>query len=62
MRELLVHFDVAFEDQDNLLVSVCPIHDGADNPTAFTIDLEEGEYFGYWRCWTKSCEKDWLHS
>lgn len=62
MRELLVYFDVEFEDQDNLLVGVCPVHDGADNPTAFTVDLEEGDYFGYWRCWTKSCEKDWLHS
>ncbi|MAF25005.1 hypothetical protein CL634_05455 [bacterium] len=62
MRELLVCFDVPFEDQDNLLVGVCPIHDGADNPHAFTVDLEEGDYFGCWRCWTRGCEKEWLHS
>mgnify|MGYP003642920946 FL=1 len=62
MRELLVHFNIPFEDLDDRLMGVCPIHDGADSTTGFTVDLEEGEYFGCWRCWTRGCEKHWLHS
>lgn len=29
----------------------CPLHAGADNPVAFAVNLDKGQ----WRCYTKSC-------
>lgn len=35
----------------NEIRSVCPIHDGADNPTAFCYNTT----YKYWRCYTHGC-------
>jgi len=37
----------------NEIRSVCPIHDGADNTTAFCYNTT----YKYWRCYTKHCHE-----
>ena len=39
----------------NKLCGVCPIHEGADNPNAFVMNLD-GEIPGLWRCHTHNCQ------
>jgi 5S rRNA maturation endonuclease (ribonuclease M5) len=38
---------------DQLVRCVCPLHDDADNPTAFALKTD------YWICNTRHCEKDY---
>lgn len=39
------------------LCGACPIHEGADNPNAFSMSLA-GEIPGLWRCHTHNCQVD----
>jgi 5S rRNA maturation endonuclease (ribonuclease M5) len=36
---------------DNIY-SKCPIHEGSDNPRAFSYSIEKG----IWKCWTRDCQ------
>lgn len=38
---------------DNIY-STCPIHDGSDNPRAFSFSPERG----MWKCWTRDCQQE----
>jgi 5S rRNA maturation endonuclease (ribonuclease M5) len=38
---------------DNIY-STCPIHDGSDNPRAFSFSPERG----IWKCWTRDCQQE----
>ena len=61
-RDLLDYFGVEYEDHEDYLSAVCPIHEGADNSHGFTIKLVEGDYFGFWKCWTRGCEKEFVEN
>ena len=61
MEDLLDLFGVEYFRQYDRITCVCPIHEGADNPQAFTITMED-KYFGCWRCWTHGCEEKFLHT
>lgn len=41
----------AFNDN---IYSTCPIHDGSDNPRAFSFSPERG----MWKCWTRDCQQE----
>ena len=34
------------------IYSTCPIHEGSDNPRAFSFSPEKG----IWKCWTRDCQ------
>lgn len=38
---------------DNIY-SICPAHDGSDNPRAFSFSKTKG----VWKCWTKECQRE----
>ena len=61
MEDLLDLFGVEYFRQYDRITCVCPIHEGADNPQAFTVTMED-KYFGCWRCWTHGCEEKFLHT
>ena len=61
IRELFDTLDIEYMDHGNYLSFVCPIHEGADNPSGCTITTE-GEFIGIWKCWTRGCEKSHVHS
>ncbi len=46
-------FGLDYRDNGQGYCMVCPIHDGADNPTAFSWNAERG----YFRCFTRKCER-----
>ena len=62
ITDLFELFGVDYTDLYDRITCVCPIHEGADNPQAFTITTTEGQYYGCWRCWTHGCEKKFLHT
>lgn len=39
---------------DNIYCS-CPIHDGSDNPRAFSFSKQKG----IWKCWTRDCQQEY---
>ena len=55
MKDLLDYFGIRYVEGYDRLTTSCPIHDGADNPEAFTITPKRGSVFGCWRCLTHSC-------
>jgi len=61
IRELFGVLDIEYQDHEDYLSFVCPIHEGADNPNGCTITTE-GEFSGVWKCWTRSCEKKHMPS
>ena len=60
ITDLFDLFGVRYFEQYDRITSVCPIHEGADNPQAFTVTTSRDQYFGYWRCWTHGCEKKFV--
>tara|TARA_R110002020_G_scaffold107583_9_gene249679 strand:+ start:15350 stop:16357 length:1008 start_codon:yes stop_codon:yes gene_type:complete len=56
VTDLLDLFGVEYIIHDERIVTSCPIH-GGDNPQAFTIDIDDGPFYGNWRCWTRGCER-----
>ena len=60
MTDLFDFFGVRYFEQYDRITSVCPIHEGADNPQAFTVTTTRDQYFGYWRCWTHGCERKFV--
>lgn len=38
---------------DNIY-STCPIHEGSDNPRAFSFSVDKG----IWKCWTRDCQHE----
>lgn len=36
------------------IYSTCPVHEGSDNPTAFSFSIEKG----IWKCWTRDCQHE----
>jgi 5S rRNA maturation endonuclease (ribonuclease M5) len=39
---------------DNIYCS-CPVHDGSDNPRAFSFSKQKG----IWKCWTRDCQQEY---
>lgn len=39
---------------NNNIYSTCPVHEGSDNPRAFSFSPEKG----IWKCWTRDCQQD----
>lgn len=37
------------------IYSTCPIHDGSDNPRAFSFSPDKG----IWKCWTRDCQSEY---
>ena len=61
-RDLVEYFDIAYADYESYISMTCPIHEGADNPSAFSICTDpDDEMYGLWRCWTRGCEKSHSH-
>jgi len=53
-------FDV--NDFGYYISCACPVHDG-DNPNAFTMNTDSDHpYFGMWKCWTQSCEENYINT
>ena len=40
------------ESHNGNIYSPCPVHEGSDNPTAFSFSIEKG----IWKCWTRDCQ------
>lgn len=61
-KELNSKADIVFEKlgmncesfNDNIY-SVCPIHEGSDNPRAFSFSPDKG----IWKCWTRDCQSEY---
>ncbi|MAF25445.1 hypothetical protein CL634_07715, partial [bacterium] len=61
-RDMLEHFGLKYADYESYISTTCPIHDGADNPSAFSICTDsDDDMYGLWRCWTRGCEQSYSH-
>ena len=61
IRDILDYFDIEYQEYDEWISCPCPIHNG-DNPTGFTVTIDgDDEYIGFWRCWTRACEKEYYN-
>ena len=61
-RDILEYFELKYADCDSYVSTTCPIHEGADNPSAFSICTDpDDEMYGLWRCWTRGCEQSYSH-
>ena len=61
IRDILDYFNIEYREYDEWISCPCPIH-GGDNPTGFTITIDgDEEYIGFWRCWTRACEKEYYN-
>jgi 5S rRNA maturation endonuclease (ribonuclease M5)/Zn-finger protein len=45
---------ITYENINDNLYCVCPIHDNSDNPRAFSFSTKRG----LWKCWTRDCQND----
>ena len=46
------HLDMKCERFGDNIYSTCPIHEGSDNPRAFSYSASRG----MWKCWTRDCQ------
>lgn len=46
--------DMTYEDFGDNIYSTCPIHEGSDNPRAFSFCQSKG----IWKCWTRDCQQE----
>ena len=61
-EELLNYFGIEYTHNGTYLSMTCPIHDGADNPTATSICIDpDDSVYGLWRCWTRGCQQKYSH-
>jgi DNA primase len=51
---LLTNLEMEYEINGDNIYSVCPIHEGSDNKTAFSMSTEKQ----VWRCWTRDCQSE----
>ena len=42
------------ETYSDNIYSTCPVHEGSDNPRAFSFSPDKG----IWKCWTRDCQSD----
>jgi len=47
--------DMKYEVFNNNIYSTCPIHEGSDNPRAFSFSLDKF----IWKCWTRDCQYEY---
>jgi len=47
--------DMQCEVFSDNIYSTCPIHEGSDNPRAFSFSLQKG----IWKCWTRDCQHEY---
>jgi 5S rRNA maturation endonuclease (ribonuclease M5) len=43
------------ESFNNNIYSTCPVHEGSDNPRAFSFSPDKG----IWKCWTRDCQSEY---
>ena len=51
---LLSNLGMEYEINGENIYSTCPIHEGSDNKTAFSMSTEKQ----VWRCWTRDCQSE----
>jgi 5S rRNA maturation endonuclease (ribonuclease M5) len=44
--------DMEYEILGDNIYSKCPVHEGSDNPRAFSYSIDKG----IWKCWTRDCQ------
>jgi DNA primase len=54
ITQIFDSFDLKYIDKYEYYQMVCPLHEGSDNPTAFSWVKDKG----YFRCFTRHCEQD----
>ena len=47
--------DMECETFNNNIYSTCPVHEGSDNPRAFSFCPNRG----IWKCWTRDCQSEY---
>lgn len=55
-EDIVDEFDMDVQETHNLWIGRCPIHEGADNPTAFNFYKEGDDTPGYFVCNTRQCQ------
>lgn len=53
INKVLTKLGIEFEDFGDNIYSTCPIHEGSDNPRAFSFCKSKG----IWKCWTRDCQE-----
>ena len=51
---VLKKLDVEYEILGDNIYAKCPVHDGSDNPRAFSYSIQRG----IWKCWTRDCQHE----
>lgn len=49
---VLSNLDMEYEIIGDNIYSSCPIHEGSDNPRAFSLSIDKM----IWKCWTRDCQ------
>ena len=52
IESILKKLDIEYEVLGDNIYSKCPVHDGSDNPRAFSFSKDKG----IWKCWTRDCQ------
>ncbi len=56
IEDLLAALDVSVSRAGKIYQGCCPVH-GGDNPNALSLYWQGDTVPGYWRCWTRGCER-----
>lgn len=54
-ERVFTKLDMKCETFNNNIYSTCPIHEGSDNPRAFSFCPNRG----IWKCWTRDCQNEY---
>tara|TARA_Y100000385_G_scaffold251545_1_gene274394 strand:- start:92611 stop:93627 length:1017 start_codon:yes stop_codon:yes gene_type:complete len=55
IHTILSKLEMEYEDFGDNIYSTCPIHEGSDNPRAFSFCCSKG----IWKCWTRDCQQEY---
>lgn len=59
--EVLDRLDIEYVEYPNRYSFPCPVHNG-DNPEGCSIFTDGEDVVGNWKCWTGSCEEDYVQN
>jgi 5S rRNA maturation endonuclease (ribonuclease M5) len=54
-EEVFIKLGMEYETLGDNIYCNCPVHDGSDNPRAFSFSKQKG----IWKCWTRDCQSEY---
>lgn len=55
IQNVCAKLEIDYEILGDNIYAKCPIHEGSDNPRAFSYSIDKS----IWKCWTRDCQQDY---